>query len=238
MDVTEAVATIRDGLEIDREPVAVKYTDEEPDAGVETGYPVCQALLHAAEDDAVIELSCEGCPCPGGRAHLGLSDRNEVSRESLVEGEKLWHDLSVAYRSGEQSDDLAEPPVGLADTVYLYPATEDVFDPDLVVFLVDAEQASRIVFLNQYWDGVSPSMEMHGSMCWSVITYPFVSGQVNVSAGEVSARDLGEWPSHLLTVTVPAENVDDVAAAVPESTAGTADRAEEFQRMMDGMRQA
>ncbi|MFB6150347.1 MAG: DUF169 domain-containing protein [Haloarculaceae archaeon] len=235
MDVESAVETVRDGIGMERSAVGVKYTDDEPDCEVETGYPVCQAILSAA-DGAVVELSGQSCPCPGGRTHLGLAEESNVPKETLVEGEKLWADVTVAYRSSERTDAMAEPPVGLADSVYLYPAAEGVFDPDLVLFPVDADGVARLVNLNYYWDGLSPEFVMQGSLCWSAITYPLVTGRLNVTAGDVTGRDLGEWPSHLMAVTVPAENVADLAEAVPRSTSGTADRSENFQRMLDGMR--
>jgi len=94
-------------LGIEKEPVGVKYTDEDPGVEFEEGsYTVCGGLLEAA-DGKIIMLSEETCACPGGRSHLGLSQAREVSLEMLVEGEKLWCDLktdsSVEHRERENS---------------------------------------------------------------------------------------------------------------------------------------
>jgi uncharacterized protein (DUF169 family) len=85
---------------------------------------------------------------------------------------------------------------------------------------VNAEQVSRLVTLAQFWDGKTPSFEMRGSLCWSSITYPLVSGNFNVTAGDISARRMVEWDKNTMVVTVPLEKIQGIAEAVDRSTAG------------------
>jgi uncharacterized protein (DUF169 family) len=132
--------------------VGVKYTDETPTGQLDGGkHTVCNGILGAA-NGKVIMLSEETCACPGCRSHIGLVANRPVSYKLLVEGEKLWHEVKTAVRSSIESRKIASPPVGIASKVYLFPASQDIFLPDLVLFLVNAEQISRLVTLVQFWD--------------------------------------------------------------------------------------
>ncbi|MGD0658161.1 MAG: DUF169 domain-containing protein [Syntrophorhabdales bacterium] len=228
----EAVKKIRSVLGIEREAVCVKYTDEELPAGTSPGrYAVCGAILQAASGK-VIMLSGETCACPGGRSHIGLTETRAIPLKMLVEGEKLWNDVKTATRSRVETQKIAIPPVGIASRVYLYPADKDVFPPDLVIFLVNAEQVSRLITLAQFWDGKTPSFQMRASMCWGAITYPMVSGNFNVTAGDISARRMAGWDENIMIATFPAEKIQGVADATDRSTAGTAPSSDHFKAMV------
>ncbi len=228
----ESVEKIRKVLGIEREAVGVKYTDESPSATLAKGqYAACSGILGAASGE-VIMLSKETCACPGGKSHLGLVESSLVPLKLLVEGEKLWSDVKTATRSRVEALKIAVPPVGIAGKVYMYPASLDLFVPDLVIFLVNAEQVSRLITLAQFWDGKTPSFEMKGSLCWSAITYPIVSGNFNVTVGDISARRMDGWDKSIMMAIFPAEKIQGVADAIDKSTAGTAKSSEQFEALV------
>jgi uncharacterized protein (DUF169 family) len=232
----EAVGKIRSALGIRAEAVAVKYTDEQASVEPSRGrYAVCSAILQAAAGK-VIMLSGGTCACPGGKAHIGLTEARTIPLKMLVEGEKLWSDVKTATRSRIETQKIAIPPVGIASRVYLYPASRDIFAPDLVIFLVNAEQVSRLVTLAQFWDGKTPAFQMRASMCWGAITYPLVSGNFNVTAGDISARRMAGWDENTMIASMPAEKIEGVADAVARSTAGTAESSDHFKALTDTMR--
>ncbi|MGA2158962.1 MAG: DUF169 domain-containing protein [Dehalococcoidia bacterium] len=227
----ESARRIRDALGIEREAVGVKYTDESPAAKLADGqYSVCNGILEAAAGK-VIMLSEETCACPGGKSHLGLTEARSVPLKMLVEGEKLWCDVKIATRSRIESQKIAAPPLGIASKVYLYPVGKDIFVPDLIIFLVNAEQVSRLITLAQFWDGKTPAFEMRGSLCWSSITYPIVSGNFNITAGDISARRMAGWDENIMIASVPVEKIQGIADAVDRSTAGTATPSRQFEQM-------
>ncbi len=227
----ESISEIRSALGIEKEAVGVKYTDDAPSVKPAAGkYPVCGGLLEASTGK-IIMLSKETCACPGGVSHLGLVETRQVSLKMLVEGEKLWADVRTATRSSIETQRIARPPAGLASKVWLYPATKNVFEPDLVIFLADAEQVSRLLTLAQFWDGKTPAFEMRGSLCWSAVTYPIVSGNLNITTGDISARRIGGWDANTLIATVPFEKVQGIADAISKSTAGTAKPSAQFEQM-------
>ena len=231
----ESVEKIRKALGIEREAVGVKYTDEVPVAKLAEGrYSVCDGILEAA-GGKVIMFSNETCSCPGGRSFLGLAERREVPLKLLVEGEKLWCDVKTALRSSIEAEKIAKPPRGIASKVYLYPVSKDIFVPDLIIFLVNAEQVSRLITLAQFWDGKTPSFEMRGSLCWSTITYPIVSGNFNVTTGDISARRMVGWDKNTMFASVPIEKIQGIADAIDKSTAGTAKSSRQFIKMTESM---
>jgi uncharacterized protein (DUF169 family) len=229
----ESVNKIRSALGITREAVGVKYTDASPAVQPDEGrHAVCNGIL-AAAGGKVVMLSEETCTCPGGKSHIGLTATRQVSVRLLVEGEKLWCDVKTAVRSRIESQKIAAAPLGISSKVYLFPASRDIFVPDLVLFLVNAEQVSRLVTLAQFWDGRTPSFEMRGSLCWGSITYPIVSGNFNVTAGDISARRMAKWDENILVASVPVEKLGGIADAMDRSTAGTARTSREFERMTE-----
>jgi uncharacterized protein (DUF169 family) len=231
----KSAGKIRNALGIEREAVGVKYTDECPKANLAVGrYAVCNGLLEAASGKVVM-LSEETCSCAGGRSIIGLTKRREVPVKLLVEGEKLWCDVKTATRSFIESDKIAKPPFGIATKVYLYPVSKEIFVPDLIIFLVNAEQVSRLITLAQFWDGKTPSFEMRGSLCWSTITYPIVSGNFNITSGDISARRMAGWDRNMMIASVPVEKIRGIADAIDRSTAGTAKPSSQFAKMTERM---
>ncbi len=232
----ESVEKVRKALGIEREAVGVKYTDESPSVKLDGEQRlVCGGILEAAEG-TIVMLSKDTCACPGGRTHIGLVETREVPLKFLVEGEKLWCDVKTATRSRIESQKIATPPLGIASKVYLYPVGKDIFMPDLILFLVNAEQVSRLITLAQFWDGKTPSFEMRGSLCWSSITYPMVSGNFNVTAGDISARRMAGWDENIMIASVPVEKVQGIADAVDKSTAGTAEPSRQFEALIARIR--
>jgi len=95
----EGVEKIRSALGIRKGAVGVKYSDELPPVEPSGGrHAVCSAILEAAAGK-VIMLSGETCACPGGKAHIGLTEARTIPLKMLVEGEKLWSDVTSVQNS-------------------------------------------------------------------------------------------------------------------------------------------
>jgi uncharacterized protein (DUF169 family) len=65
--------------------------------------------------------------------------------------------------------------------------------------------------------------EPAGSLCHSVVSYPVVTGNTNVSFGDWTARRMVGFRKDLVFVSVPYERMANLLAAIPECGAGTAD---------------
>jgi len=96
------------------------------------------------------------------------------------------------------------------------------FRPDVVVFLCNAWQAARLINLAYYETGIPMECDPTGSLCRSVITYPLVTGKVNVSFGDVTARKMEKYPENELFITLPYAHLQSAVASIERCTAGTA----------------
>lgn len=222
MDFKAQSETLKKLLDLDYEPLAVTFTIEEVPA-TEGKIQMCRALKQAAEGDSFV-INEETSLCPGGSWHCGLVEapaaegKRRIQR-FLTKGEKLVHSI-VAF---ERMQKLNVPePTGLADKIIITPLDKTEIRPDLVVFQCNPEQACRLITLDNYWDGIPPKIEMTGALCHTVISYSIMTGCTNVTLGDWTARSHHGFDPEIIFVTVPYERMDNLLAAIPECTAGTA----------------
>lgn len=212
-----------DVLGIERKPVAVTFTNDELERKGEKVW-MCRALKLAAQGDSFV-IDRENCACPGGSWHCGLTPPPppEMFRGLqwfLTRGEKLTSNIVSFHRMQALAE---EPPTGLSERILIGPLETAELRPDLVIFLCNGEQACRLITLDHYWDGIPLRIEVTGSLCSAAIAYPIVTGRTNVTFGDWTARRMQEFPADTVFVTIPYERVPNLAAAVPECSAGTAE---------------
>jgi uncharacterized protein (DUF169 family) len=210
-------------LGLRRQPVAVTYTDEPPAGAPTPKCRVCSALTAASRGE-VVDLSAANSTCPGGSQYLGLTpqrpEQARTLREFLIKGEKLLSCPAAIYRSSFLSK--VKPPYGLAEHVVFSPLASAALRPDLAVFVGNAQQAARLVTLAYYETGLPMKCDPTGAECRSVITYPLVTNQVNVSFGDITARRSEQYGDDELFVSLPYSHLRSVAASIEHSSAGTA----------------
>lgn len=204
-------------------PVSITYSLEAPTNAEHYKVSACKALLDA-RDGKILNLTKETSACPGGTWHLGLGPKPEGQQADrlkrfLVYGEKLFCSIAVFHRMLAQS---MEPPLGLAGNVVMSPLELAELEPDVVVFIVNPEQACRLVQLAAYWDGYNPKTEMVGAGCHMAITYPLVTGEMNITFLDWTARRTRPYKPNELIVTIPYQRLKAVVEAVDRCSAGTA----------------
>jgi uncharacterized protein (DUF169 family) len=204
-------------------PVAITYSMKPPSESSDRKCRVCDAFLRA-RDGEVIDLTASTLTCPGGIWHLGLGERPKgeaakALKEFLVNGEKLYCSIAAFHRSQALT---TEPPFGLADHVILSPMDKAEFRPDIVLFICNAEQACRLVTLDNYDTGIPPKTEMAGSTCHQAVAYPIVSGELNVSLMDYTSRHIHGYKPEDLLVSIPYHLFHGVMRSIEHCTAGTA----------------
>ena len=211
-------------LGLAKPPVGVTYTDVGPRDASTGKCRVCGALRNAAEGK-VIDLTAKNSTCPGGSQYLGLKAQSpehaRALREFLIHGEKLFSSPAAIYRSMTLAK--VRPPFGLAEHVVFSPLDRAEFKPDVAVFICNAWQAARLINLAYYETGIPMDCDPTGSLCRSVITYPLVTGKVNVSFGDVTARKMEKYPENELFITLPYAHLRSAVASLDACTAGTAE---------------
>ncbi|MFQ6051158.1 MAG: DUF169 domain-containing protein [Candidatus Hydrothermarchaeota archaeon] len=222
---------LKDVFGLKGSPVAIKYSNTPAGNASKRRYRVCGAIPSSRSGE-IINLSSETCSCPGGIFHLGLGLPREGLEKFLVYGEKLFSSIAIARRMREAADKEAKPPYGLSKYVVFSPLEKTEFEPDLVLFLCNAEQACRLVTLLGFSGEAMPKARLGGSLCWSTITYPLISGNINVSLGDISARRIEKYDPNELIVSVPINKIPLILESIDHCIAGKAKPSKEFEEII------
>lgn len=210
-------------LDLKNRPVAVTFSND-PQKPTPGKASLCQALKGAGRGKTFV-IDKKSSACPGGSWHCGLTEMPSGPalrglQEFLTRGEKLYSSITSTWRMLEQSSSL---PTGLSDLIVIGPLEDMGLRPDIVVFICNPEQVCRLLHLDQYWDGIPPEVQLSGSLCHSVITYPVVTGRTNVSFGDWTARRMVKFKKDDVFMSVPYERMANLIKAIPECSAGTAE---------------
>jgi uncharacterized protein (DUF169 family) len=223
MDFKKQSEIFKSVLELKYEPIAVIFTNDQVSTGKYEKTPICKAVKLASEGDSYI-VDEETSTCPGGSRYCGFSDtpsKDEKRRlqNFLTNGEKLTSSIVSFERMQKLS---VEPPTGLSDRIIICPLSLSEKRPDLVLFLVNPEQACRLVTLDTYWDGLSPDQHIIGALCHTAISYTLMTGNTNLSMGDWTARHHQGFDPDILFLSIPFERIDNLLKAVPHCSAGDA----------------
>ncbi|MDN5362402.1 MAG: hypothetical protein PWP70_1449 [Moorella sp. (in: firmicutes)] len=226
--------TLKEVLALEGSPVAITYSDEPVNNGSAKEYAVCGAIA-AAKKGEIINLNAANCTCPGGSGHIGLAPRSPEAfsklKKFLVEGEKLRGTYAAFWRSGNLSS--SHPPLGLGQYVVFSPLEKATLKPDLVLFVVNARTASRLLELANYEPGTPIRVELTGSTCATAITIPLATGKINLSLIDTSSRKLvPEFKDEELIFSIPYFRLHLLVASIPYCTAGTAEMGMNFEEVM------
>jgi uncharacterized protein (DUF169 family) len=182
---------------------------------------VCEALKLVSEGREIV-LTEKSSACLSGAWHLGLTpapvgEEYKELAKFLVKGEKLCESYAAIYR---MTTLITPPPYGLGDCIVMAPLDKAALPPDVIVFIVNPEQASRLLTLATFETGIPPKMEMYGPTCHQVIAYPVTRGEINVSVMDITSRK--RYRPDQLFVTIPGHKLARVMEAIDNRTAGTA----------------
>ncbi len=211
---------LKEVLGLESSPVAITYTNTPPEVQSRKQW-ACGALKKAALGE-VICLGAENSSCPGGSWHLGLKPPEDMLRitKFLVDGEKLFSSPAAVYRMN--SSTKAKPPSGMRYVVFS-PLEKAELCPDVVVFVCNPEQASRLVNLACYLDGTALECEPSGSLCMSAIAYPITTNKVNITFGDITARKLQQYDKNVVFVSIPYTEMRNIIYSLDKCSAGTAE---------------
>jgi uncharacterized protein (DUF169 family) len=208
------------GLEL--VPVAVKVKDKTSPPAPEK-VRICRAILDAAKGKAVSVCSSNNA-CFGAAWHLGFHKIKDpkvraLTRQFVVEGEKLFSSYEALDTLMSQMEDV---PNNSSSCFCLSPLKEMDEEPDLVIFVVNPEEACRLLTLVTFGDGLMPKIKIGGPTCRMAIMYPLLADEVNVSFYDYTARKLCNMEKDKLLVSIPYKRISGIVADLDKCTAGTA----------------
>ncbi len=215
---------LTDALKLKGHIVSITYTNDRVRGADSKNCRACTALMKAHKGKSIL-LGLENSACGGGTWHLGLGERpsgagGKALMDFLVHGEKLACSYAAFHRMIALT---SAPPKDVADYILFAPMDETRLEPDIAVFVVNPEQACRLLTLYTYFSGKSPKTEMMGSGCHMAIAYPLATGEMNVSFSDWTARPIMRMAKDELLVSVPYHLLHNIVEAIPRCTAGTAE---------------
>jgi len=220
----EYAKTLTETLGLKNHIIALTYTYDDIEGASGERCRACTALMKAHRGKTIV-LTADNSTCGGGTWHLGLGDppsgeAGKALRNFLVHGEKLACSYATFHRMMALT---SPPPKDVADHIVFAPMDTTPLEPDIAIFIVNAEQTCRLLTLYSYSTGKAPRTEMMGSGCHMAVAYPLVSGEMNVSFSDWTARPMMKMQPDELILSVPYYLLPGIIEAIPRCTAGTAE---------------
>ena len=232
----EYAKQLKEVLILEGSPVGVAFSDLPSSNGKGNKIFPCTAIFQASRKGATFNISVESCTCPGGTTSLGLAIPSaEIAakvKRFLIEGEK-FSSSNAAFFRGRVLNQF-QPPIGVSKYVIIGPLEDFELKPDLVLFLCNPAQASRLVTLSSFETGIPLQAQLSCSTCSGSIAFPLSTGRINVTFIDNSSRHLvkGFRDSDLI-FSVPYYQVRSIVESIPLSTAGTAQPGMGFDQVMN-----
>jgi uncharacterized protein (DUF169 family) len=232
----EYAKQLQEVLLLEGSPVGVAFSDTPSSNGKGSKTFPCAAFYQASRKGATFNISVDSCTCPGGTTSLGLAapspERAAQVKKFLIEGEKFSSCNASFFRSRALSQ--GQPPIGVSKYVTIGPLEDFELKPDLVLFLCNPAQASRLVTLSSFETGIPLQAQLSGSTCSGSIAFPLSTGRINVTFIDTSSRHLVKgFKDSDLIFSVPYYQVRSIVESIPLSTAGTAQAGMGFNEVMN-----
>ncbi|MBN2119501.1 MAG: DUF169 domain-containing protein [Candidatus Omnitrophica bacterium] len=184
---------------------------------------ICRAILDAAAGKT-FKICKENNACFGAGWHLGFHrlDNPKVEqmiKKFVVEGEKLFSSYQALDNLISQ---MGKVPDNSEAYFELSPLDKSDLKPQLVLFVLNPEQACRLLTLVTFIDGVMPEIKIGGPTCRMAIMYPLLTGKTNLSFYDYTARKLCNVEKDKLVISIVYDNIKAVIESIDKCSAGRA----------------
>jgi uncharacterized protein (DUF169 family) len=215
--------TLKELLNLEYSPVAVACLQAAITAGTAKKVRICRAILDAGKGEAV-RVGKDNNACFGASWHLGfhkLKDPQVINmvKKFVVEGEKLFCSYAALDKLLSQ---MGEVPDNSGSCFFLAPLEKCEFQPQLVIFVCNPEAACRLLTLATFLDGVMPKIKIGGPTCRMSIIYPLLTGELNISFYDYTARKMCNAEKDKLLIAVPFEKIAGIVEGIDACSAGRA----------------
>lgn len=207
-------------LGIHSEPVGVAYLSAPPEgADITTPTVACQAIQDARYGK-VIYLHHSNSKCFGASYFLGFEPLSERAFDFWVGNEQSLCDVHAAE---QMVASFPAPPEARDKVIAFFPARLFCHEPDLVIFVCNPLQVSRLLGLHIFKHGIPVRFYGYGATCQTTIGIPYHAREAGVSFIDVPSRKIAHFRDNEVLVSVPGNDVLDIAESIPLSINGTAE---------------
>jgi len=214
---------LKELLNLEYSPVAVACLKKPLTESYEKKIRICKAILDAGRGQT-LQVDGINNACFGASWHLGFHKIKDpkiadMIKKFVVEGEKLFCSYQALDNLLSQ---MEEAPDNSDSYFVLSPLEKAEFKPQLVIFIINPEAACRLLTLVTFIDGVMPKIKIGGPTCRMSIIYPLLTGEVNVSFFDYTARKMCNVDKDKLLITMPYAKIPPITESIDKCTAGKA----------------
>ncbi len=215
--------TLKELLGLEFSPVALACLKEPFLKDVTQKARICRGILDAGKG-GTLQICKDNNVCFGASWHLGFQKIKDpkvanMVKKFVVEGEKLFSSYQALDNLISQ---IEEVPDNSESYFVLSPLEKAGFLPQLVIFIVNAESACRLLTFVTFLDGVMPKIKIGGPTCRMTIIYPLLTGEVNISFYDYTARKMCNVEKDKLLITVPYKKIPLIIESIDKCSAGRA----------------
>jgi uncharacterized protein (DUF169 family) len=214
---------LKELLGLEYSPVGLSCIKEPLTAPEEKKIRICRAILDAGKG-ATLTVDKQNNACFGASWHLGFQRIKDAKtlgmiKKFVVEGEKLFCSYEALDKLVSQ---MGEVPDNSQAHFLLCPLEKCQQQPDLVIFICNAEQACRLLALVTFLDGVMPEIKIGGPTCRLSIIYPLLTGEVNLSFYDYTSRKMCNLEKDKLIISIPYPKIPQIIEAIEKCSGGKA----------------
>ncbi|MFH1888801.1 MAG: DUF169 domain-containing protein [Candidatus Omnitrophota bacterium] len=214
---------LKELLGLEYSPVAINCKKEGLSNAPQKKVRICRAILDAGKGEA-LEVSKQNNACFGAGWHLGFHKIKDpkvlnMIKKFVVEGEKLFCSYEALDKLMSQMEEVPDNS-GAYFTLSSLEKAETA--PDLVIFICNAEAACRLLTLTTFIDGVMPRIKIGGPTCRMSIIYPLLTGEVNLSFYDYTARKMCNVGKDKLIISIPYKRIPEIMESIDKCSAGKA----------------
>ena len=207
VDLTYLNEILVNKMRVKRQPVAITFCKDGPPEGYEAAKIVACAVVRLAEEGRRVYVDAVNHDCLVGQYHLGL---NPEADEFITDGNYLTMAQGFFTEEGarcnkKQSYSLPEGTINALAAAPLNDVPDGV-PVDLMVCVVNAQQAMQIAGAASVREGTFPHGELGASACSSIFAAPWHKENSVYALGDGGGRAFNRLKQGEMFVSIPRQH--------------------------------
>lgn len=197
--------------------LTVTYSHEPAKNGIEKPMSACTALQEGRKE--VLNINEKNSTCFGGKLYLGFLERPREGHENFLANiEHIFSSIPTARSFFNSSPPL---PKGLTKFVILAPLEKTEWRPDLVLFVGNPCQISRLLGIASYNIGKILKVTGFTAACHAAIGIPISTGEIDAAFIDYPARERANFADNEMIISFPYRYFRSLVENVEKSRCGT-----------------
>ncbi len=218
MDYNELGVKLSKLVELENEPVAIKWSVKEPE-NVERDQVksrFCSKLEKAMKGETFY-ATAEEEECMGGARYSGLKDMSKfpakVQSGAFLVQRGLYKNIPAVQRSWK--NDMNIDP-GIFSAVIFAPLNKAEFEPDVIFMACNVKVGMELLHANTYDSGAHGLGADAVPICSSMAATPYLTGKVTYGFGDVAARKNMDINETDIMISIPAGELSRIISNLEE----------------------